>query len=492
MVQPRPIRPHVPRPALSILAIVPLLLCLVALLLATPAAAQPETVNRTVGTVTFVVQPTIANPAEAFIDRAADTIGSAADEFRLLFPAPDQPQTIVIGLADPAGFDSVAKQLAADPADDIVADPANATLFVNLVPLANRTDAVQVTQWRHALATLAIAHITGSQPVGIGAGLARYVAVAPPGVVSRHVSIVEIARQDGTLLTWNNLHGPEPASTPETAAARDAQSFAVAAFLVDRYGILQVQDFLARLANAATWRDAASEAFGRPVADIEAQWLDSLPSWLAAGWRANLVAAFDLAPARDLLDRGNFAAARTRLESSQRLFDDLGDPDRVATVATLLALADHGIQAESLMAQVQTALAAFDYDRAASLLDQAETQFAALPPDLQPSDTVAAYRDLATRGSHAIALLKEANSRSDRWTDYLATRRAARDAGRTFASLGDATRAEQADDLITRIDLRQRRALLLVAAVAILGALWLLLWVRSRHPESPHWEAAHP
>ncbi|CAN0495042.1 unnamed protein product, partial [Phaeothamnion confervicola] len=187
-----------------------------------------------------------------------------------------------------------------------------------------------------------------------------------------------------------------------------------------------------------------------------------LPRWFATGWQTNAIAAFDLAPAQQLFDRGAYAAAADRARLSQQLYADLGDETQLSRVETLLALCAVALQGETLMADAQAALADHDYARAQSLLAQADAQYALLPEAHRPSATLRDYHRSADDGAAATAQLAAAREATGSWLSLRSGREEALAAGTAFARLGDDARAADARALLATVDQRvQKLALIL-------------------------------
>jgi hypothetical protein len=238
---------------------------------------------------------------------------------------------------------------------------------------------------------------------------------------------------------------------------------------------------------STNWRDAVYTAFGRSSDDLERQWEENLPRWIASGWKENLIAGFDLEPAKALLAKGDYEGAKRSFERSQQLFTELRDTERQATVEKLLSECDTGIQAEALMLQVQQSLENHAYDRAATLLVQARGQYAQLPEDQRPEDILASYEGIATKGQEAGKTLDDAIRLSQNWGDYPDARRAALDAGSSYASLGDQEMSNRAQSVLDHLQSRQRRLVLLLGALAVITLLWLFLWLWTRGPSELDW-----
>ncbi len=339
---------------------------------------------------------------------------------------------------------------------------------------------------RHATAHLMVAVATDQRaPRGIDEGIAQYVERPVNPRLARIAALLQNASQRGDLPSWSDLNRPQPRVQDADLAA--AEAYAVVAFLIDRYGLREFQRFLVALGTEPDWRVAMRSVYERAPDEIERQWQDSLPRWLAGGWRVNLVAAFDLRPAVDLLAKAHYAAAKEALDDSQRLATELGDEARLAEVKALLAQADTGLQAEALMGQVQQALERHTYDRAHSLLDQARQQYDRLPAEQRPMGSLETYDRLTRAGVQAALDLDEASRLANSWADYPEARAAAVDAGTAFAQLGDEEMAQRARTILDDLDARQRRLVLMLAALAALTIAWLALWLWARGPAELDW-----
>jgi tetratricopeptide (TPR) repeat protein len=246
-------------------------------------------------------------------------------------------------------------------------------------------------------------------------------------------------------------------------------------------------DFITQLSEEPDWRAVLRETYNRAPAELEAQWAEALPRWTTGGWRTNLLAAFNLQPARDLLERGHYATARRELEQSLRLYTDLDDDEGIAEVGELLQQTDTGLQAETFMSQAQAALELHDYDRALTLLEQARGQYGRLSGAQEPAELLTAYDALAQSGVQAGIDLDRAREQSMRWADYPMARAAALAAGAGYAQLGDDEGLSQTGAVLEALDARQRRLVLLFGGLAILSAGWLALWLWARGETPLDW-----
>jgi hypothetical protein len=94
---------------------------------------------------------------------------------------------------------------------------------------------------------------------------------------------------------------------------------------------------------------------------------------------------------------------------------------------------------------------------------------------------------VATDGLTALAQLKEADRLADSWGSYPEARSAARDAGNTFARLGDEENRKSAESVLNRLDTRQRRLVGLMGILGLITLAWLGLWLRARGPAELQW-----
>ena len=389
--------------------------------------------------------------------------------------------------------DSYAAATAAAPwrepeLSDVLANPGVGDIAVNLVALSRRTPLEAENALRHAMAHVAAREASGGRiSRGFDEGLAAYFEQPVPARLARHAALVQNARAGGELLSWSDLNRP---ATPDVSPpVLVAHAYSMVAFLMDRHGPRVLGEFIAELNEEPDWRAVLRTTYSRAPNELEAQWEESLPRWTTGGWRTNLLAAFDLQPARELLELGHYATARRELEQSLRLFTDLGDEEGIAEVGSLLRQTDTGLQAETFMSQAQAALELHDYDRAQTLLQQARTQYGRLSSAQTPTELLAAYDELAQAGVQAGLNLDNARRQSLRWADYSMARASALAAGAGYARLGDDAGRNQTADVLDALDSRQRRLVLLFGGLTLLSAAWLTLWLWARGGTQLDWES---
>src|SRR5215211_6798941 len=372
-------------------------------------------------------------------------------------------------------------------ATDVLANPGRGDIAVNAIALARRTPLEAENALRHAMSHVVAREASGGRiPRGFDEGLAAYFERPVAARLARHAALVQNARSGGDLMSWSDLNRPAAPDIPPPVLI--AHAYSMVAFLIDRHGPGVLGDFITGLADEPDWRAVLRTTYSRAPNELEAQWEESLPRWTAGGWRTNLLAAFDLQPARELLELGHYATARRELEQSLRLFTDLGDDEGIAEVGTLLGQTDTGLQAETFMSQAQAALEHHDYNRAQTLLQEARTQYDRLSGAQEPTELIAAYDELTQAGMQASLDLENARQQSLRWADYPMARASALAAGAGYARLGDDAGRSQTAEVLEALDSRQRRLVLLFGGLALLSAAWLTLWLWARGGTQLDWE----
>lgn len=451
-----------------------ILVMLILIGLARPVVAAAQTAEdswatRASNAATIVFAPDL--PAlpdlapDVFLANFGSEIDAAVNELSLVLDLPPPRIEIVVVArlvnTDGAWFDTVGGRILLD-------GPV----------VTGRTEIDAINQIRSAIATALAWDVSGGQPAPLFvAGFASYAQRPLTPVISRYAATLQNANTQGQLLSWADLNRSASGQTDggEVAAASE---YAVTAWLIDHFQLPLYQDFLRTMGTTTDWRAAIEQTYGAPAAEIERQWRDDLPRWTNSGWKTNIIAGFDLDPARTLLERGNYAAAKASLERSQRLFSELGDEDNLQVVTALLAQTEVGLQAEALMTQTEAALRQHDYERASDLIAQAEAQYARMPPDQRPEAVLADYRARSDAGLEAMQRLENAQQLAGSWTEFPQARSDALAAGRAFAELGDAVRLAEADLTLDAIDERVRRLVFLLGGLAFLSFVWLILWRR--------------
>lgn len=424
---------------------------------------------------------------ETFVVSWGPHIDEALRQLAAFLPPPRAMVDVYVYSSEASFAQAVATAPWPEPGPvDVLANPGIGEVAVNLPAFSRRTPLEAENALRHALAHVAAREASGGQiPRGFDEGLAAYFETPVAANLARHAALVQNARTGGDLISWSDLNRPAPPDA--TPAALTAHAYAMVAFLIDRHGPGVLGEFMTRLADEPDWRAELRDVYGRSPDELEAQWEENLPRWTTGGWRTNLLAAFNLQPARDLLAQGHYATARRELEQSLRLFTNLDDEEGIAEANALLDQVDRGLQAETFMSQAQTSLELHDYDRALTLVEQARGQYDRITGAREPVDLLATYEALAQAGLQAERDLVRARQQSLRWADYPMAREAALAAGGGYAWLGDDEGLRQTREVIDALDARQRRLVLLFGGLAIFSGGWLALWLWARGETGLDW-----
>lgn len=428
----------------------------------------------------FHFNPTLANAVspDAFTGSFGEAFDTAVTELSLIAGVPATPIDVWV---------STSFQASGTPVLAIF-DPADRSIVVAGSELSAATATTAENALRSAVARRIAFDASGGKLAPVFAdGFALYAQRPLTAQLSRFAALLQQANSGGSLYSWTDLNRPQLGTA--AIALADSEKYAITAYLIDHYGIKPYQAFLKDASTASDWRASLQTAFGAAANEIEQGWRDDLARWTNSGWKTNIIAGFDLGPARALLQNGNYAAAKAELERSSRLFTELNDEARMQTVATLISQCDTGLQAEALMSQTEGALKAFEYQRASDLLSQAEEQYARMPPDQRPTAMIERYRLMTTQGLTALGQLANAQDKANSWTEFPRARDDAMAAGSTFAALGDADRRATAQAVLVKIDQRQRRLVYLLGGFALISLVWLLLWRRHGIATMMRWPA---
>jgi hypothetical protein len=465
-----------------------ILTCLLVVLCCLPALAMPPLpVQAQTARIGIEVDANGSIDAQTLESRFRPTIDTARDELEILFATSmDHPLTIAFG----AGPDRLVQQTWQRAGSIAWIDPALGTARVDLDAFLQLSPLEAGNVLRNLIARqLLFQAAHGALPAGLNDGIAAYVERPILAQQARRGSLVQQVALATALPDLPALINAGPTLLdPETTTALH---YAFVAFIIDHYGLGNLQALVLQSVTAITWQTPLTTATNQNLEQIETAWKQFLPRWFAGGWQSNAVSAFDLAPAQALFDRGAYSSAITLAEASQQLFDELDDQPRLSEVEAFIELSAIGVRAEQLMKDVQTALDKRDYVQAAAKLTDAEAQYAYLPESHRPGALIATYQEMIGLGNGAIADLNEAQSLSGIWSKTHQARELARSSGNTFAALGDATRRQEAAALVDQLSLRLQRITLAAVALVMLIAMWLLIWLWARAPQRFLWIEPH-
>jgi hypothetical protein len=314
---------------------------------------------------------------------------------------------------------------------------------------------------RHELTHLVAAELSDDRlNVGFQEGLAQYVERPAPELETR-VQLLQRAFDQDRLLPWSDLDDRN--IVYQNAEVSYPESLSIAAFLVERYTFAKMREFLTISARSSGYRSALERTYAATPDELERQWRDWLPTYLAGGYKRNALTAYDLSGAEALLRQGRYAEAKTELETAIEWLRTTEQSDVLGQAEELLVRGEAGLRAEALAGDARVALEAGDYDRAADLVAQAQQAYADLE-DPRQSAVLDAYAQRVERGRAAAASLEQALALA-RSLRYPQARAVADQAAAAYLALGDRARADQALALRAFLDQRQ----------TLLGAVLLLL-----------------
>ena len=353
--------------------------------------------------------------------------------------------------------------------------------------LRDQSEALRRDTIRHELTHIVLGELSDQRlPIGFQEGIAQYVE-QDPEARERVVRGLRRGIDEGHMLGFNDLNRTRPfMSRPWFSYP---QSYAVVAFLAERYGLGKVVELVRATRDAETLDEAVTRAFGTPVAELEQEWKASLPAFVGGGYTRNVLDVWEMAAPRQNLAESRFAEARAGFEQAAGLFEGLGRTERLAQARDGVQRATLGIEGIELSHQGAAALGGFEYARSAELLGQAESRWTALGDEGRRALTAAALEQART-GTEAETGLVEARALLDGWQFQEATDRAL-GAGQVFAALGDEARTEEANQLMADVRETQTRLATYAIGAGVVGlgaagAGWMIGRRRRRLvPEAP-------
>ncbi|HLI25970.1 MAG TPA: hypothetical protein VKZ60_02800 [Chloroflexota bacterium] len=359
------------------------------------------------------------------------------------------------------------------------ADPRRGEIGVATPRLAHSTPEQVRDTLRHELMHLVATELSGDRlPIGFQEGLAQY--TERESSERRELAqTLAVARAQGRLLSWDELNEPRRFLGRLTVAY--PQALSVVAFLFDRYGPGPFKRFLVALhGHSEPWQAVLAAVYGRPVPELEAEWRDYLPAYLARGWERNLLDALDLTAAQARLAAGDYAAAQASYAEAQRLHTELDQPRLAAEAARGRERAEHLLAATDLAHRGRALLAERRYPDAAALLEQAAARYTAAGLPAAVPTELAELLQIARRGAEADALLQTAQHLAASWR-YPEARARALEAATRYRELNDLAGAQRASGVQEAAEAGQRQlALLLLATGTMILTGSLALWGAQR------------
>jgi hypothetical protein len=332
---------------------------------------------------------------------------------------------------------------------------------------------------RYELGALFAEHTAGdSLPPGLLVGAGRY--LQDP---AQTIGLLQLDWRDWSAPTqdWRSLW--EEAATRQELS-RQLQAASIVAYLVDIHGWAPFLKFLQSLPASQSYRQSLSQAYGMELAALEDEWRAYFPVYFRERWQYNVLHNYDLETLAELVQAEEYAEADRQLKEAIVFLQKVHQPEKLAQAQALLASAQKGHEADSLVAQSRQAFHAGDYPRSLALLGQAEKSYARIGSYFR-MDELAAYRGQV----HQILALHDELARlQDKATSPWNTLLMAGDLvslGRSLASLGDTYGHARVLELAQLVESRQREqhALLSLGVVGvILALLGMRVWTLRRPP----------
>ncbi len=441
--------------------VVPLLLVLlVSALLVSPtpalAQAEPEWAERQTEYLRLRFRQADAAEVDwyaAFVQDAylyvADVFGHAA-----------RPGIVVTFYGDQAAYSTV-NPFAGEQGVLAHASPSTREVGIALWRLRQQSEALRRDAVRHELTHVVIGELSDQKlTIGFHEGLAQYVE-QDPDQRGKLAQALRRAANAGQLLSFADLNRQRPFLA--RAGVAYPQSYAVAHFLVERFGFGHLVRMVRFARDEPDLDLVVQRAFGRSQSELEADWRGWLPSFLDGGWARNDLDLWTMAEPRRLLAEGKYAEAREPLERAERLLADLAREEKLEQARAYLRQSSAGLEAIELGRRGAAALERYDYDAAEELLGRADALWAVVGDDSQRQG-VGPTLGQARQGMEAVQRLEQARVALDGWRISEASD-AAHEAGAVLFELGDAGRVEQVNAVLADVRGLQTR----IGAFAIGG-----------------------
>lgn len=344
-------------------------------------------------------------------------------------------------------------------------DSHEISLIVSRIP--NRNPETLAAIMRAGIARYFVADLTGDQlPWPLAVGFGEYYAGMKAADIEGKLSALRNAHQKKLQFSWAELFQPD--IVLEDPQLTYAESYALASYLIERYGLSNFMRLLSAFEIEPGYRSAIESTYGVSARELETLWEDSLDTFVAGHWQRNIFVDYDLTYAQELLNMGAYTAAVTELNQAIHIMQASGQD--ASQASSLVNVAEQGRDAGEFVAEARQALEDHLYDDVLVLVAEARQAYAALD-DSSRDEELSAYQ---ARAQEVLSVREELN----RVTGLLATgqieaARIALDETTTrLIALGDSQGVELARQMRHRINSLNRK---ITAGLLILGGL-ILVW----------------
>jgi Peptidase MA superfamily len=445
---------------------------------AAPAAAAEEWTERR--TEQFVLRYRDADPAEV------DWYAAAADDaYRFVsevFGYSPEPGIVLVFHSDEASY--VEMNPLAGRAEGVLAHarPSSREIGLALWRLRRQSESLRRDAIRHELTHVVLGELSDNRlPIGFHEGIAQYVERDE----QQRTSLVRNLRRGvevGQLLGLEDLNRQRPFLA--RASVSYPQSYSVVGFLNDTYGFGNVVRMVSAVREADELDVAAQQAFGKNLAQLEAEWRAYLPSFLDGAWARNDLDLWEMGEPRRLFGEGKYAEAREGFNRAARLFEGLGRAEKLDRARDYLTKSGTGLAAVDSSQRGAAALERFDYAEAADLFGQADAAWQTVGNESYRAAVQSGWEQ-ARRGLEAEQQLGEARALLGGWRIGEA-RVGAIESGSVFAQLGDAARAGEAEAVLAEARDVQARLGATAVGVGVVGMAGIgLVWGVGRRTRKP-------
>ncbi len=232
-------------------------------------------------------------------------------------------------------------------------------------------------------------------PGGLELGLSQYIALSGPALEAV-VDRLAAAQASDVLYSWRTMMD-NPIVYADVEVAHP-QALGIAAYLADRFGFPGLVSLVRAIGQGQGVEEALVTIYGEPMDRLEQDWLRYLPGYLAGRWEYNALTDFDLAPFEAALEAGAYTQVAQGLEAVLPFLEATGQAEAQTAAQGLIATAQRGMAAGSLVQQARAALEGRLYDRTLELVAQARAAYAAL-------GSLAREAELAAYAARAQAVL---------------------------------------------------------------------------------------
>lgn len=334
--------------------------------------------------------------------------------------------------------------------------------------LRNLTPEQQRNLFRRGISQLVLDDLSrGRLPIGLLQGAAQYAEINP-AEIEVGARQLDKARLDRQLLTWRDLNTPAKfIAQPEVAGA---QSYAVAAFLFDRYGLAAWQRLLTALRNGSDVEAAMTQAYGKTATALEEEWHAYLAEYFASTHKINHFTRYDVSVARAHLQGGRYVEAGEELVMVAKFVAGAGRTAKETELKEVKVQIELGLEGGNLIAQGQSKMASFDYAGARETFLEARQRFDTLGDTGRIEETDRLIQ-LAESGVTALVNLGNAQRlRAElRYTEALGEAQAA---ARTFGDLGDEEHYRQSFAILQELSAAQLWVAYLLASAGLIFVAW--------------------